>query len=99
MHRLGNRSQQVAGPDPRAAPIPVITLPQVPFAPADKVPAVAAFVAGRPAVWIDDLHTAEGRRWAAGRGPATLLIDVDPNHGLQRSMIDRALTWAASPTR
>lgn len=75
---------------------PVITLPPAPFAPADKVPAVAAFVADRPVVWLDDLLTPEARRWAAGRSPATLLIDVDPAHGLRRSMIDRALSWATS---
>jgi hypothetical protein len=74
--------------------LPVIRLPPAPFAPAQKVPPVAAFVADRPAVWIDDLLTPQARRWADRHSAATLLVDVDPTHGLRRPMIDQALTWA-----
>jgi hypothetical protein len=79
-------------------PFPVIELPPAPFSPAQKVPAIAAFVTDRPTVWIDDLLTPQARQWAHHRSPATLLIDVDPHHGLQRPMIDQALTWATRLT-
>jgi hypothetical protein len=95
----GGEANRLLAPILALPPFPVIELPPAPFAPAEKVPAIAAFVADRPAVWIDDLLTPRARQWAHRRSPATLLIDVDPNHGLQRPMIDQALTWATRLTR
>jgi hypothetical protein len=69
-----------------------------PYAATVCPPEYIEFVADRPAVWIDDLLTPQARRWADRRGGATLLIDVDPTHGLQRPMVDQALAWASRLT-
>jgi hypothetical protein len=73
---------------------PVIPFPDKPFDPRLKVPAIAEFIGDRPAVWIDDMHTDDGRAWAAARDVPTLLIDVDPAIGLTRPAVDEALAWA-----
>jgi hypothetical protein len=73
---------------------PVIRFPAPPFAPFEKVPAVAAYVGLRPAVWIDDELTPQARAWARDRGVPTLLIDADPAVGLTRAAVDEALQWA-----
>lgn len=91
----GDEANRVLAPILALPPFPVIQVPPAPFAPAAKVPAVAAFVADPPAVWIDDLLTPQARRWADRRSAATLLVDVDPTHGLRRPMIDQALAWAS----
>jgi hypothetical protein len=76
------------------APLPVVTMPPPPFQPRDKIPPVTRFAGQRPAVWIDDLHPAEAREWAAGRPEPTLLIPVAPAVGLTRQAVDQVLTWA-----
>jgi hypothetical protein len=43
-------------------PLPVVRFPPVPFVPELKIPAIDAVAGGRPAVWIDDNHTAAGQR-------------------------------------
>ncbi|MEV0269180.1 HAD domain-containing protein [Hamadaea sp. NPDC050747] len=78
------------------AQLPVIQFPPAPFRPEDKVPAIAAYAEGRPAVWIDDMLTAEAYAWADRRAEPTLLIAADPAEGLTRAMVDEALSWAAT---
>jgi hypothetical protein len=82
----------------RLAPLPVIHFPALPFEPRGKVPPIAAYVGARPAVWLDDIITAEARAWADGRDVPTLLVDVDPAEGLTRPAIELGLAWAASLT-
>ena len=70
-----------------------IEFPPVPFAPREKVPAIAAFTEGRAVAWIDDVMTPEAHAWADSRRTPTLLVDVDPVHGLTRSIIDHVSQW------
>jgi hypothetical protein len=77
------------------APLPVVTMPDPPFDPGDKVPRIDAYAGDRPAAWIDDLHTSVAREWAANRSSPTLLITADPRFGLTRKAIDRVIDWAA----
>ncbi|WP_203719044.1 HAD domain-containing protein [Asanoa siamensis] len=78
--------------------LPVVEFPATPFHPREKVPAIDAYAADRPALWIDDAHTPEGREWATNRREPTMLVDVDPAIGLTRDHVDRALRWARART-
>jgi hypothetical protein len=73
-----------------------VPMPAPPFPPEAKTPAVADFVAGRPAVWIDDVVTDSARSWAAARPSATLLVEVAPVEGWLHSHVAHALLWAKS---
>ena len=73
---------------------PFVPMPAIPFAPRDKIPAVAGYVGDRPVVWIDDLVVPEARDWAAARSAPTLLIETDHTCGLLREHVDEALSWA-----
>ena len=70
---------------------------RISFPPADKVPAIVAYVGDRPTTWIDDIAVAEARVWARGRGAPTLLIEVDHRHGLQRQHVDQLLHSVSAP--
>ncbi len=48
----------------------------------------------RPAVWIDDMLTAEARSRTAPR-ETPILLDMDPAVGLTRQTVHLALQWAA----
>ena len=74
-------------------PLPFVQLPPVPFEPELKVPAIDAMAGDRPVVWIDDNHTAAGRRWSADRAAPTLLVPIDPATGWTRAEVDRILHW------
>lgn len=74
--------------------LPVIRFPAVPFAPAEKVPAIAAFVGELPVAWIDDAHTPEAHAWAAARTAPTLLVGTDPAQGLTQDMIGELVNWS-----
>ncbi|MFG1676987.1 hypothetical protein [Micromonospora sp. NPDC049282] len=80
-------------------PLPVVQFPPVPFEPELKVPAIDAVAGDRPAAWIDDNHTAAGRRWAATRPVPTLLVPIDPAIGWTRADVDHVLDWANDPRR
>jgi hypothetical protein len=68
--------------------LPVIAFP-APQAPGTwKLPAVAAFVADRPAAWIDDDLGSDAQEWASLRPAPTLLLRADPSLGLVRRHID-----------
>lgn len=74
-------------------PLPVIRFPPVPFAPAEKVPPIAAFTGNRAAAWVDDAHTPEAREWAASRTARTLLVATDPAKGLTEETVEELLSW------
>lgn len=76
-------------------PLPVVPLPDVPFEPELKVPAVEQMAGDRPVAWIDDNHTPRGLAWAAARPAPTLLISVDPAVGWTRCDVETVLEWAA----
>jgi hypothetical protein len=75
----------------------VIRFPPVPFDPAEKVPAIDAFVGDRPTAWVDDAHTPEASVWAQARTAPTLLIATDPTRGLTREMVEELRLWRPSP--
>ncbi len=70
-----------------------IIFPPVPFEPAAKVPAIAAFVGDRPIAWVDDVVTVDAREWAEARVSQTLLVEVDHQVGLTRNAVDALLAW------
>lgn len=74
-------------------PLPFVEFPPVPFEPHLKVPAIDAVAGDRPAVWIDDNHTAAGHHWAATRAAPTLLVPIDPAKGWTRADVDHVLGW------
>ena len=76
----------------------MVPLPDLPFAPELKVPAVARFTGDRPAAWVDDVVTPEAVAWAAARAVPTLLLEVDPAVGLTRGQVERLLAWAPGVT-
>ncbi|MFJ8254216.1 HAD domain-containing protein [Streptomyces sp. NPDC094466] len=73
--------------------LPVVRFPPVPFAPAEKVPPIAAFAGDRPTAWVDDAHTPEAREWAELRKAPTLLVATDPAQGLTRAAVEELLGW------
>lgn len=76
-------------------PLPCVPMPAIPFPPADKVPAIEAFVGERPAAWLDDVVTPEARAWAGGRTAPTILVEVDHRRGLERRHVDDLLVWSS----
>jgi hypothetical protein len=62
--------------------LPVVRFPPLPFAPAEKVPAIEAFASDCPAAWVDDAHMPEAWDWAHSRSAPTLLVTADPSRGL-----------------
>jgi hypothetical protein len=81
-------------PLPGIPGFPVLTMPEAPFHPSAKVALIAEFAQRRPAVWIDDVHTAEALDWSSSRTVPTLLIPVSPAIGLTRGAVDLALAWS-----
>ncbi|MFF4589217.1 hypothetical protein [Streptomyces sp. NPDC001388] len=67
-------------------PLPVVEWPdeETPGGgPHGKTPALVAWAAGRPFVWLDDEITAADRAWVAARHPAPALLHrVDHRYGL-----------------
>jgi hypothetical protein len=57
------------------------------------VPAIASYVGGRPAAWLDDIVTPEARAWVRERSAPTLLVEVDPQQGLQRRHVEELVAW------
>lgn len=95
----GENANEIYLPLLGVGPLPVVRFPPVPFEPELKVPAVDAAIGARPAAWIDDNHTAAGRRWAAARDAPTLLVSIDPAIGWTRADVDRVLDWVRDPRR
>jgi hypothetical protein len=76
--------------------LPVIRFPPVPFDPAEKVPAIDAFVGDRPTAWVDDAHTPEASAWARARTAPTLLVGTNPACGLTMEMVVELRRWRTS---
>lgn len=91
----GANANRLLAPFLQLPQLPVIGLPPAPFAPRDKVPAVAAFAGDSPLAWIDDALAPEAHAWASERHAPTLLIDIDPAEGLTRPTVEQCLRWAA----
>lgn len=64
----------------------------------EKLAAVRAYVADRPAAWIDDILGADAHAWARDRAEPTLLIQPDCVTGLTREHTDTLLAWARDLT-
>ena len=87
---------------------PVVGLPKLPVVPLPdgwqtlnerhwKIPGVEEYAGGRALAWFDDEFTAADDEWAAKRtaGAApTLIVHVDPLHGLRQRDVDRVAEWA-----
>ncbi|MGX6600906.1 hypothetical protein ACWKSP_02035 [Micromonosporaceae bacterium Da 78-11] len=95
----GEHANELFLPALGVGPLPVVRFPPVPFEPELKVPAVDAVTGERPAAWIDDNHTAAGRRWAALRVAPTLLVSIDPATGWTRADVDQVLDWTKALPR
>lgn len=91
----GFDAHRLLGPILGLDPFPFVPMPDIPFPPAAKVPAIESFVGERPAAWLDDVMTPEARAWARGRTPATILVEVNHRTGLERGHVDTLLAWVA----
>jgi hypothetical protein len=90
----GEEANRLLAPFVGLTALPQVPLPPIPFEPSAKVPAIAAYAAGRPAAWVDDLLGPEAHAWAATRREPTLLVEVDPAVGLTRGAVDELVAWA-----
>jgi hypothetical protein len=59
-----------------------------------KLDPLDAYAKGRPVAWIDDNFDDICFEWAAAREAPTLLVPVDPRHGLRDEEVETLLTWA-----
>lgn len=73
-----------------------VELPNGPFDPARKVPAIARVAGTRPVAWMDDMLTDAAWSWARTRRAPTLLVPIDPACGLTRSHVQALLDWVAA---
>lgn len=87
---------------------PLIGLPELPVVPLPdgwvtldehiwKLPGVESYAAGRALAWFDDEFTPADFEWAEKRtanGAATLLVHIDPVHGIRQADVDRVGEWA-----
>lgn len=89
----GSQAHRLLGPILGLEEFPFVPMPDTPFQPRDKVPAVAMFVGDRPAAWVDDQMVPEAHAWARSRGEPTLLLEVDHRVGLGRGDVERLLAW------
>ncbi len=88
---------------------PVLRLPELPVVPLPdgwqeltdthwKIPGVEAYAAGRALAWFDDEFKPADFEWAEKRtadGAPTLVVHIDPMHGIRRHDIDAVAEWAA----
>jgi hypothetical protein len=59
-----------------------------------KTPAVVAYAAGRPFVWLDDEITQTDEEWASLHHPAfAYLVRIDPTEGLTEEILWRVERW------
>jgi hypothetical protein len=59
-----------------------------------KLDAIDEYAGDRPAAWIDDNIDDACRRWAAGRGAPTLVVQTLSAVGLTDEHVDELLDWA-----
>lgn len=89
----GAHAPRLLGPILGVDDFSFVPMPEIPFDPAEKVPAIAAVVGDRPAAWLDDIVTPEARAWARDRAVPTLLVEVDYRTGLERHHVDEVISW------
>ncbi|HJZ36421.1 MAG TPA: hypothetical protein VJ204_09130 [Solirubrobacterales bacterium] len=58
-----------------------------------KLEPLDAYAKGRPLAWVDDNFDDICFEWAAAREEPTLLVPVDPRHGLRDEEAETLLTW------
>jgi hypothetical protein len=58
-----------------------------------KLEPLDAYARGRPLAWVDDNFDDICFEWAAARAEPTLLVPVDPRHGLRDEEAETLLTW------
>ena len=90
----GEAANRLICPALRLPAYAVVPMPELPFAPALKVPAIDRFAGDPAAAWVDDAVTSEAVAWAAARPVPTLLVEIDPAVGLGRGEVERLLAWA-----
>jgi hypothetical protein len=59
-----------------------------------KLDPLDAYAKGRPVAWVDDNFDDICFEWAAAREAPTLLVPVDPRHGLRDEEAETLVTWA-----
>jgi hypothetical protein len=59
-----------------------------------KLEPLDAYARGRPLAWVDDNFDDICFEWAAAREAPTLLMPVDPRHGLRDQEAETLVTWA-----
>jgi hypothetical protein len=59
-----------------------------------KLEPLGAYAKGRPVAWVDDNFDDICFEWAAAREAPTLLVPVDPRHGLRDEETETLMTWA-----
>jgi hypothetical protein len=61
-----------------------------------KLEPLGRYAQGRPLAWIDDSLDEACYAWARSRPEPTLLVDAEPDHGLQEVHVEALLGWARS---
>jgi hypothetical protein len=61
-----------------------------------KLEPLGRYAEGRPLAWIDDSLDEACYAWARGRSEPTLLVDTEPELGLQEVHVEALLGWARS---
>jgi hypothetical protein len=59
-----------------------------------KLESIDTYAGERPLAWIDDAFNPACHEWAASRGPATLLVQTEPEHGLTSREAALLAAWA-----
>jgi hypothetical protein len=62
-----------------------------------KLGPISEYAAGRRLAWIDDSLDESCHQWARERPEPTLLVQTDPQRGLQDGEVDLLLAWAEDP--
>ena len=89
----GDEANELLPPILGIAEMPVVRFPAVPFEPAEKVPAVAAYSGERAVAWIDDALGQDAWLWYLERQFPTLLVPIDPAIGLTEDVVERLEEW------
>lgn len=61
-----------------------------------KLEPLGRYAQGRPLAWIDDSFDEACYAWARSRREPTLLVDTEPEQGLQEVHVEALLGWARS---
>jgi hypothetical protein len=58
-----------------------------------KLEAIEEYAGERPLAWIDDCMDESCRAWAASREAPTLLVQTEPDRGLEEAHVEALLAW------